>query len=691
MKPMKVTDREIVDVLLGHAEAAQEQRVRRAVQTDLKAAATYAEWSGTAEAVCRGLSDQQAASARIHDGVMARLRTPQPGDEALDLALEEDTWTQAFRPEVIRRRRAPIAAAAVALLAGLAGVVGYLRSGDRLVAEVVEGDVTVARSDDSENFEPLATASELRLPVALRLAEGAFAEMTLPPATRLRARGPANLEVSSRVEVNQSAGVVDYRVTSVPDDGSGFTVLVPQGAVVDLGTEFEVTVNETQPTVVRVRSGTVRVEPSNGAPTVIRKEERAILTSSRAIPEADPEVLPLIDPGSTTAADDQIIIAYQPVERVLDADSALLTFIRPQEILLGAQAGALTGVTKAPPFTTTPTPAGTLRTTINGTPAEIAVVSDEKVNGSLWVYLDENGNTDLTDDVHFEEGVDFANGGLFAAGLMGRNDALWLRRPIAVDTSVSPPQATVSRDRMECVNRVYLDGVVTLPQAENSPLAGQHRFLLLDTDADGDLADEDGALGVWVSNSAGGGGDRIQNAAPLGQPSSFMGYRWRLARKLSGEYALMGQKLPASAKLALRVGDTLPRVKAETVAGQSIEVAPPGKGYLLLYAWSTWYSACNRDVPFDINDLYPKFKDRGLQMVGVSMDYRKEDLERYLDENKIAYPQIFNGPDATQGIAAELGLVSWPAATLVDAAGVVVKTGESAAEIWSFLDANLPK
>lgn len=35
----------------------------------------------------------------------------------------------------------------------------------------------------------------------------------------------------------------------------GFTVLVPQGAVVDLGTEFEVTVNETQPTVVRVRSG----------------------------------------------------------------------------------------------------------------------------------------------------------------------------------------------------------------------------------------------------------------------------------------------------------------------------------------------------------------------------------------------------------------------------------------------------
>ena len=57
----------------------------------------------------------------------------------------------------------------------------------------------------------------------------------------------------------------------------------------------------------------------------------------------------------------------------------------------------------------------------------------------------------------------------------------------------------------------------------------------------------------------------------------------------------------------------------------------------------------------------------------------------------IVYPQIFNGPDTTQGIAAELGLVNWPAATLVDAAGVVVKTGESAAEIWSFLDANLPK
>ena len=99
MKPMKVTDREIVDVLLGHAEAAQEQRVRRAVQTDLKAAATYAAWSGTAEALRRGVSAEPAACQRIHDGVMARLRTPQPGDEALDLALVE-SWK---RPPPPRR------------------------------------------------------------------------------------------------------------------------------------------------------------------------------------------------------------------------------------------------------------------------------------------------------------------------------------------------------------------------------------------------------------------------------------------------------------------------------------------------------------------------------------------------------------------------------------------------------------
>jgi len=690
MKPMKVETREIVDVLLGHAEPALENRVHRAVQRDLKAAASYAAWSGTAEMLRRGLSEEPAACRRIHDGVVARLRTPRPGDEALDLALAEDGWTQGFRREDIRRRRTPIAAAAVALLAGLAGVVGYLRSGDRLVAERVVGDVMVARGNDREVYESLAAAEELRLPVTLRLGEGAVAEMTLPPSTHLRARGPGKLEVTSRAKVGQAAGVVDYRVTTLPEDGSGFTVLVPQGAVVDLGTEFEVRVTEAQPTVVRVRSGSVRVEPADGAPAIIRKEERAILSSSRALPEADPAAPPPVDPAPAIAADDQIIVAYEPVERALESDSPLLTFIRPQEIALHPQTGALRGVTKAPPFTSTPARAGTVRTFVNGGPMEIAVASDEKVNGSLWVYLDENANTDLTDDVHFEEGMDFANGGLFAAGLMGRNDALWLRRPIAVDTSVSPPQARVVRDRMECINRMYLDGVVPLPRMENSPQAGQHRFLLLDTDADGDLSDEDGALGVWVSRGV-DGGDRIHNAAPLGQPSSFMGYRWTLARKLSGEYALMGSKLPASTALALRVGDALPRVKARTVGGEELEIAPPAQGYLLLYAWSTWYSACNRDVPFDMNDLYPKFKDRGLRMVGVSMDYRKEDLERYLDENKIAYPQVFNGPDATEGVAAALGLVSWPAATLVDAAGVVVKTGESGAEIWSFLDANLPK
>ena len=86
---------------------------------------------------------------------------------------------------------------------------------------------------------------------------------------------------------------------------------------------------------------------------------------------------------------------------------------------------------------------------------------------------------------------------------------------------------------------------------------------------------------------------------------------------------------------------------------RDLELVPPNGGYLVIYVWSTWFSACQRDVPFDFNDLYPRFKDRGLRMVGLSMDYRKQDLLNYIAANQVPYPQVYNGSDLTEGCGAD--------------------------------------
>jgi hypothetical protein len=397
------------------------------------------------------------------------------------------------------------------------------------------------------------------------------------------------------------------------------------------------------------------------------------------------------EPAVAASTPGQVEVALQPRRSVLQADSPLATFVRPLAVRMSVLTPENSIGMKLPPFTASAPRVGSIKTRLNEQPAEIAVASDTKLNGDTWIYLDANRNGDLTDDPHFQEGADFVAGESFAAGLDDRRDALWLQRPIRVDLDSSPPKAVVVEDRIDCINRIYLDSEFDVPGVVPAGSAPRPRFLLLDTNSDGDYGDPDGALGVWVFEPEPGAAMQVLNVAPPGLKTSFMGYRWTLSRNLSGDFVMSGQKIQSTLRDPLRVGDALPRIEATLTNGERITVGAPAKGFLLVYAWSTWYGACQRDVPFDFNDLYPKFGPRGLTMIGISTDYRKDDLISYIERNQITYPQIYNGPDLSEGALAELGINQSPIAILVDATGTVVSIGNGAADIWSFLDSNLPR
>lgn len=68
-------------------------------------------------------------------------------------------------------------------------------------------------------------------------------------------KGPVRFEPSGRNELALQQGSMS---AEVPPAATGFTVAVPGGRVVDLGTKFEVDVHESGESEVRVRKGTVR-------------------------------------------------------------------------------------------------------------------------------------------------------------------------------------------------------------------------------------------------------------------------------------------------------------------------------------------------------------------------------------------------------------------------------------------------
>jgi FecR protein len=110
---------------------------------------------------------------------------------------------------------------------------------------------------------------------SLQLIRG-LAEIEFERGTRLILQGPAGLELISGNEARLIHGALTARV---PERARGFTIYSPRGKVVDLGTEFGLSVDDRGNTAVRVFEGKVVASPKNEdvatAPSLTLHEDQA--------------------------------------------------------------------------------------------------------------------------------------------------------------------------------------------------------------------------------------------------------------------------------------------------------------------------------------------------------------------------------------------------------------------------------
>lgn len=102
--------------------------------------------------------------------------------------------------------------------------------------------------------------------------------------------------------------------------------------------------------------------------------------------------------------------------------------------------------------------------------------------------------------------------------------------------------------------------------------------------------------------------------------------------------------------------------------------------------WATWCGPCVKAVPHMI-ELNQQYTARGVQIIGVSLDRSRRDLDRFVRKNRMPWPQYFDADGGTSQMSGEWGVRGIPRIFILSPEGEVLWVGHPARMDKPFKDA----
>jgi thiol-disulfide isomerase/thioredoxin len=83
----------------------------------------------------------------------------------------------------------------------------------------------------------------------------------------------------------------------------------------------------------------------------------------------------------------------------------------------------------------------------------------------------------------------------------------------------------------------------------------------------------------------------------------------------------------------------------------------------ILNFWTTWCKFCQVEIPY-LNELYKTYKDRGVEIIGVSFDYGgAKDVIPFIKKVSIDYPILIGDMNLANNFG---GIMGFPTTIVID-------------------------
>jgi len=117
-------------------------------------------------------------------------------------------------------------------------------------------------------------------------------------------------------------------------------------------------------------------------------------------------------------------------------------------------------------------------------------------------------------------------------------------------------------------------------------------------------------------------------------------------------------------------GEPAPAFTLQDLNGKNVSLANFRGKVVILNFWATWCPPCIKEIP-DFIELYGQYKDKGFEMVGISLDQAGISVVKpFVQKFKMNYPVMMTDGQVDKAYG---GITSIPTTFIIDPAGNIRK------------------